>query len=354
MPLRDTLDRIRSSPAPPNEEAAKIQIITPILSALGWDPYGQLGHHDVLYEHAVAGKAGGRVDIALDGPEHIVALIEAKAPGQDLAKHVDQVIGYAFHQGADICVLTNALEWWLYLPMESGPPEKRRFTILRIGEDRAEQLADDLHTFLGKENLANGKAREKAKQVLKARHQAAYLERKLPGVWNSMLTGPDDGLVELVTQRAYQELNLRPDRSQVAAILRGRSVPTVVPPDPVTPQPVPKPKPPGPRPAPSNKPTGFRLWDRRHEFNTWTGMLITVAEALYLRHGPDFDRILTPRGRKRPWASRNPDDVIRAASVGDSRIHIDVNFSAVDMERRARSLLDFFDHDPADLEIIYD
>ena len=118
MSLHETLNKIRSAPVPNNEEAAKFQIIAPVLNSLGWDPFGQ----EVLYEYAVGGKGGGRVDIALDGPDHIVGLIEAKAPGQDLSKHVDQVIGYAFHQGVDICVLTTGLEWWLYLPMEKGPP----------------------------------------------------------------------------------------------------------------------------------------------------------------------------------------------------------------------------------------
>ncbi|MCY3962290.1 MAG: hypothetical protein OXG34_11615 [bacterium] len=38
MSLKETLERIRSSPGPNNEESAKFQVIAPILHALGWDP----------------------------------------------------------------------------------------------------------------------------------------------------------------------------------------------------------------------------------------------------------------------------------------------------------------------------
>ena len=98
-------------------------IIVPILASLGWDPSGR----EVLYEYSVGGKKdAGRVDIALKNSDQVVALIEAKAPGSDLSSHVRQVLGYAFHEGVDICVLTTGLEWWLYLPRDSGPPPERR------------------------------------------------------------------------------------------------------------------------------------------------------------------------------------------------------------------------------------
>ena len=127
MSLPETLERIRSSPSPNNEESAKFQVIAPILQALGWDPSDG---EKVLFEHSVGGKKGGRVDIALKNKSRVFALIEAKAPGADLSTHVEQVLGYAFHEGVDICVLTTGEEWWLYLPREPGEPLKRRFAVL--------------------------------------------------------------------------------------------------------------------------------------------------------------------------------------------------------------------------------
>ncbi len=115
MSLQETLARIRSSPRPNNEESAKFQVIAPILHALGWDTSDG---EQVLFEHSVGGKKGGRVDIALKERGRVLALIEAKAPHSDLTTHVEQVLGYAFHEGVDICALTTGEEWWLFLPRE--------------------------------------------------------------------------------------------------------------------------------------------------------------------------------------------------------------------------------------------
>ena len=351
MSLHETLNKIRSAPVPNNEEAAKFQIIAPILRSLGWDPFGQ----EVLYEYAVGGKGGGRVDIALDGPDHIVGLIEAKAPGQDLRKHVDQVIGYAFHQGVDICVLTTGLEWWLYLPMEKGPPEKRLFLVLQISEDRVDQLADDLTAFLGRKNLLSGQAGRKARQVLKARHLADRMNMELPKIWSAMLAEPDDDLVELVRQRAYEKFNLRPARQQVAAVLEGSPVPTVVVSEPGKSKPIPSPPGPKPSPTPMEKPSRIRLWGEDYRVKVWKDVLRGVGVGLYNRHSGGFERVLDARGRKHPWASRDPDDIPRSkALVGDSGIYLDTHFGAADMRRRASELLKLFDHDPSELKYLYD
>ena len=350
MSLQETLRKIRSAPVPNNEETAKFQILAPVLNGLGWDPFGQ----EVLYEHAVGGKGGGRVDIALDGPDHIVALIEAKAPGQDLTKHVDQVIRYAFHQGVDICALTTGLEWWLYLPMEKGPPDKRLFATLQIRKDRMEQLADDLTTFLGRQNLLSGQARRKAKQVLKARHLADHMNTELPKVWKSMLAGPDDDLVELVRQRAYEKLDLRPDQQQVAAVLAGSPVPTVVLSEQFTPTPEPTPQKPAPKPTPSTKPTGIRLWGDRYEVKLWKDVVPLVAGALHRRHATVFDRVLTLRGTKRPYASYNPADLYRPGQAGSSGIYLETHGSSAAVKKRAAKLLELFGHPASDLEILFD
>lgn len=232
MSLRDVLEAIRSRPLPANEETAKFQIIRPVLDHLGWDT----ADPEVLWEHSVGDrKSGGKVDIALRGGRRIAALIEAKAPGQELNKHVAQVLGYAFYEGINICVLTNGPEWRIYLPKEDGPPEERCFANLDLMNGPIERLAEDLEAFLGKENLLGKRSERRAKEVLKARRQADHLNSKLPEIWSQMVREPDQRLVELVVDRAYEELNLRPAPEQVQAVLRGSPVPTVTPPKPGAP-----------------------------------------------------------------------------------------------------------------------
>lgn len=354
MALRETLDKIRSTGVPPNEEATKFQIIAPILSDLGWDPFGT----NVLYEHSVGGE-GGLVDIALQGPRDLVALIEAKAPGIDLKKHVSQVLRYAHYEGVDICVLTNGLEWWLYLPLDRGAPDKRRFTTLHIKDDPVEQLANDLETFLGEKNLVDGQAQKRAKQVLKASRQAAFLGTQIPEVWKAMLNDPDDDLVELVRQRVYEKINLRPDPTQVASVLLGSPVPPVVPTKPVTPDP-PQPL---PQPTPTTKtkiktktkPTGFRLWGRSYRIKFLNEILVQVGEALYQRYGSEFvNPLLALRGHKRVYASRNPDDLSAPHQISSSGIFLDTKLNKKDTLKRVNLLLSLVKCPPSDLEILYE
>ncbi|MCY3579851.1 MAG: hypothetical protein OXH33_04740 [bacterium] len=356
MSLKETLERIRTAPTPPNEETAKIQIITPILQDLGWNP---LGGADVLFEHKVATPQGeGKVDIALRGKKYIVAHIEAKSPGVDLRKHVKQALGYAFEEGAQISCLTTGLKWQLYLPLEPGPPNQRLFSTLRLQDGPVDQLAEDLETFLGRENLDEGRSASQARKVLKARHEADHLQEKLPEIWRRMVKNPPDELIRLITEQAYAELGLRPDPVHVLALLRDEHIPAIARPEPSSGT-LPKPNLasgtkiyPGNKPVSGTKPVAFELWDDRIEVSTWKEILVGVATKLYRRHGYGFNRILELKGTTRHYASRRQEDIpVRSAKIADSGIYIDVNFSAEDSKKRAVIFLNFFGHSPDDLTI---
>lgn len=357
MSLRDVLEAIRSRPTPANEETAKFQIIRPVLDHLGWDT----ANPEVLWEHPVGDtKSGGKVDIALKGRRRVVALIEAKSPSQQLNKHVAQVLGYAFYEGINICVLTNGPKWRIYLPKEDGPPEERCFASLDLMTGSLDQLSEDLEAFLGKENLLSGRSKRRAIEVLKARRQADRLNAKLPDVWSRMVRGPSEKLVELVIEQAYEELNLRPAAEQVEAVLRGSPVPTVTSPGPATPGARPqqlKQESKDPQPKRHSRGRGakivaYELWGEQHEVKTWAAMLVGVAEALYRRHGASFDRILTLRGRTRMYASRHHDDISQNPKmVGTSGIYIETHGNVADKKRRAGQFLKLFGHSPDDLRI---
>ena len=357
MSLRGVLENVRNGPTPPNEETAKFQIIAPVLQGLGWDPFSGT---EVLFEHPVeTAKGRGRVDIALLGDQHSVAHIETKAPGKNLSQYVKQALGYAFDEGVHICALTTGLEWKLYLPREAGPHNQRLFTTLRLEHDPVDQLAEDLETFLGKENLLSGHSERRAKEVLKARRQAHHLNTKLPEIWSRMVQEPDGKLVELFIERAYEELNLRPTAEQVKAVLRGSPVPTVAPTEPSAPAVGPQQQKPEPRdpqrkrrsPRRGVKIVAYELWGERHEVSTWRGLLVGVAEALHQRHGQGLDRILDLQGRKHPYASRNENDVRAPKAVGTSGIYIRTNLSSSMIKRRTNELLELFGHSADALRI---
>ena len=223
MALRETLERARSHPATGSEEAAKVRIVLPILSALGWD-YTDPSHVDFEYSVGTR-RQRGQVDIALREPRDAnVALIEVKAPAKKLDEFVEQLMEYAFNDTAGICVLTTGLVWWLYLPHSAdAKPSERRFAQLDVVHDSIDQLIDDFETYLSRPALLNRSAQERAQQALDASLQEERLLSEIPRVWRQMIDEPDHDLVQLIENRVFRSVRLRPTADQITAALRGDS-----------------------------------------------------------------------------------------------------------------------------------
>lgn len=329
MPLRETLEAIRNGPTPGNEESAKMWILSPILQDLGWRPY------DVQWEYQV-GRGKGRVDAALTGPKGAAAFIEAKAPGSRLDDHVEQVLGYAFQEGVNICALTTGLEWWLYLPAERGYQfDDRRFAKLHLKENPVEQLATDFAAFLGKEKLLSGEAEKKAKQVLKAHHDEVRLDKEVRRIWREMLNAPDEELIELVSKRVYEKTNLRPIPYQVTTVLKD------------SPSPKSSTEPSG---SPTKRPVHIKLFGDYYKVNLWNEVIKRVADVLYERRRSDFDRVLNLG----MFASRNPNKFRYAYEVDDSGIFVSTNLNAQHIEKGSRKFLEELGYHSTELEILFD
>ena len=328
MSLRNTLDNIRSSPVPSNEQEAITEILM-VVQALGWDPLTQ-----VKQEYPIS---GGRIDIALLGHERVVAFIEAKAPRVNLNSHVEQVVRYAFHEGVDICVLTNGLEWWLYLPMERCPFEDRRFATLKIKEEPISELTERLGSFLGRQNLLSSQALSAAKEALTEKQERKHLRNVIPETWNEMLAGPDSELVELIRERVYKKAGLRPTNEQVADVIRR--------PTPLTPDDPTKPEPPDPDPTKGH--IRFRLWGETHIVNSWIRVLLTVLAQLHKRHGDTEFALRLGR-----LVSRNLDDFARPVQVGSTGFHINRSIPVTEIQRRSYASLERFHYPSSDLEVL--
>lgn len=342
MPLRETLEKIRTLPTPPNEETVKMWIMVPILQELGWPSY------DVHWEYPV-GRGKGRVDAALEGPKGVAAFIEAKAPGHSLADHVEQVLTYAFQEGANICALSTGLEWWLYLPAETDYPfDERRFAELHLKKDPVEQLAVDFEAFLGREPLESGEAVKKARQVLKARRDAEHLDKEVPVIWRGMLTAPDEELIELVSKRVYEKTNLRPDKRQVEAIFGARVSQTTYP---KSASKVDKEIKVGKKSGKALPPKGMKLWGQYYEVKYWIDILNTVVDTLYGRHRENFEPAFKLNYKGQPYVSRNASDIDRPRRVNDRALYLDRNIGHQEVKKRAKEFLEAFGYKSSDLEV---
>ena len=348
MSLKERIIQLRTRPAPPNEESAKFQVIQPILAHLGW-PSDDPAH--VFFEHPAG---GGRIDIALKTGGRFVAFVEAKAPGKNLGDHVSQMLQYAFHEGVDICVLTNGLEWWLYLPREKGPPPARRFSVLDIREGSADECTELLHRYLGRQALADRSAEESAREALIELRHYERLKEVVPRVWDEMQSVLDPALVELVRKRVNEKEGLHATPSQVASILGWPSpeAPTTLP---VQPLPVEPPAKPEPGAKPRAAPAGigsYRLWGKGTAVKTWKDMLVGVFVALHARHEVEFLTTARPLwGKHRPWVSSDPGEFREPRVMAQTGLYAETHMGAKAIKRRCRRLLEAFGHSSADLEI---
>ncbi len=352
MTLRETLGRIAKAAVPPNEEAAKFQIIVPVLGDLGWDVHNREGTDEVLFEHQAGGSRGsGRVDIALMGRnDQCACFVEAKSPGVNLDDHVAQLLGYAFHDGVTVCALTDGLEWRLYLPREAGKPEARQFARLRLREDPVEQVADDLEAFLSRDAVRSGKAERDAAKVLRRLQEESDIARRLPEIWRKMLTKPDEELVDLIRSKVYAELRLSPSAEQVATVLSGRGYS-----EPTNPVANPPNTEPSAKKAESQKLTGATVLGKYKKLRFWTDVLVFVAEQVYNRHEQDFlDRTAQLKGTKYHDISEDTSIMRkndRKREIGSSGVFVDVDWPPEGCVRLSHELLELFRYSTSDLQI---
>lgn len=359
-----------------NEQETKEWFISPIIRALGW-----VGPRRLASENRPA-QERTRMDYSLLGPRRKpLALIEAKASRRTLGDDdVTQMLNYDFHQeGVDICVLTNGVEWWLYLPREKGEPADRRFAVLDLRDNTIEAHVEILESCLSFEAITTKTAEHRAKKLLQALRDERRLREEIPRAWHRILEGPHDLLLELVKEEVEEAIGLRPSDKLVADVLRKvrssdinvptrsspntrsdtrtacrqqrESVPRVVSPSPDSRAPRTR----GRSSRRNADPQGYRLWGKTYRFASWARLWLDVAEAVYARYPDDFfSRAFASdlmRGRQRSYISDSQDGLFSPRQIGNSPYFVEVNFSQNDLRRRVRDLLSIFGHDADDLEI---
>ncbi len=396
MALREVIEEVRQEIAAAgigiNEADAKAALITPILSELGWR-----GLQRIRSEYPVD-QGRLRLDYALIGTgAKPVALIEAKAPREDLESHVAQVLNYAFHEGVDICVLTTGIIWWLYLPREKGTPAERRFSKLDLRSDDLAEVAAMFGSCLEHEALTSGAAEKSAKEMLAAQQLEQRVGNEIPRAWQRLLAEPNEMLIELVQEEVQDALDVRPSEKHVAAFFRHQSVADMSEDVAVA---YGEPKTSSSSQERDNKSLrrrrsgssrslnrmspdddslaltqmesiernaarrarrpiyGFRLRGEIHRVSTWTDLWIELASRLYAEFGDEdgfLKRVRTShnlQGPSRDYFSHSPQGMIRPYKIKNSEIWLECNFSSDSIATRCFELTQAFGRDKNDFEVL--
>jgi len=345
MALRETLNRISGmTEPPPNEQETITHIIEPILRDLGWDVSNDRGNREVRPQHPVGGSKKIKMDIALMKDNRCVCVVEAKKPSVKLTGDPeDQVLMYAFNGRVTYCVLTNGLEWRLYLPFEVES-EEREFAVLNLKENPIEQSENDLKRFLSREAVLNGDAERDAVGQLKQRQ----IDRELPDIWRRMLTEPDQELVTWVEKRISDKHGFSPSTEQVAKIIVATIPPS--------------------QPTYGSNSANIEVSDRQGskgrigytlfgvpKLRSGISMWCDVVKEVYLLHKHDFleraEKLRLTPGSRRVLISGGPQSINRSKPTEVPGVYIEYSLTQAECQKLAHQLLQLFGHPPSDLQI---
>ena len=217
--MESLIDRIRAGldgGLYPNERAVSTSIVVPILRALGWDDSDPA---QVMPEYT---NPRGRVDYALSPSRNSPAVfVEVKRVGQT-AEADRQLFEYAFHEGAQIAVLTDGRIWNFYLPGQHGSYEDRRVYQLDVVERDTNEIALRFRRYLERERVANGSALNDAQRDYHASASRRVAELTIPKAWAQLIGEPDGLLIELLRERTEALCGHKPGDIVLEEFLRSQ------------------------------------------------------------------------------------------------------------------------------------
>ena len=334
-----------------DEARVKQAIILPILRGLGWDTDNP---DEVWPEYSVK---NGWVDYALLTGAMAKVFIEAKKGGESLERHDGQLLDYACkHDGVEIAALTNGVTWWFYLPLRTGSWEQRKFSTIELNNQDKEDTTRNFLDFLSKENISSGDAVQNAEYLYEQNQKKRQILATLPEAWNQLVSEPHDWIVELVAEKTRELCGHTPEENEVEQFLSVHLQNIKVT------QSSTDHKPPPPKPKHSGsikstkpttftftKPTAFTFNGQRYKAESWRGMLVELCEIVHTTHRDRFEEVLSLKGKKSPYFSRNPNDLREHRMINNTGIYVEVNQSAISAVKLARELISLFGYDENDL-----
>lgn len=342
-----------------NEEATKQSIILPILQLLDWQVFDT---DEVSPEFAIGTT---RVDYALRNGTINKVFIEVKRINEELEKHQEQLLTYSFRQGVNLSILTNGILWWFYLPLQEGSWEQRKFYAIDMYSQDFENISNILEKFLAREKVFNGVALENAKKLYGNRQKKDIITRNIPKAWRKLHIEGDELLIELLAETTEKVCGYRPENNQVSEFLYS-IVNQEQPKSDKKPEKRKKTIEPikvGINSSSNNnlyslndnftykKITGFVFLSNNISATSWKQLLIKFVENINSLHHDEFDTITNVAGKKRPYFTKNNDELRSPQKISNGEYYVETNLSANNIVSVIKEVLKTFNYEENDLMI---
>ena len=199
-----------------DESATKQSVVLRLLSLCGWDPFDL---SQVAPEYTVGNR---RVDFALRPGSADAVFIEVKRSGGNLENHQQQLLEYCFQEGVKLAALTNGRTWWLYLPLQPGSWEQRRFLTIDLESQEPDIVERRFMEYLSKGMVTSGQAVSDAEDLVQSQQRAEIAGKAIVEAWNQIVETPDEILVDLISETTERICGFMPERELVEQFLSRR------------------------------------------------------------------------------------------------------------------------------------
>lgn len=200
-----------------DEAATRNSLIFPVLQKLGWNIFLR---DEVYPEYPVESK---RIDLSLRINNENKFFIEIKRCNVELDNHHEQLLNYSFRAGVKLATLTNGVTWQFFLPLQSGPWQKRLFFTLDIENQSVDEIAPEFKKLLSKYSIQNNLAIEYAEDLYSKKNREYQIRNNLPKAWERLLTEPTPELVDIISDKTAKMCGHRPNDEQVIEFINSIS-----------------------------------------------------------------------------------------------------------------------------------
>ncbi len=205
-----------------DESATKQGVVLKLLYLAGWNTFDV---SEVVPEYTVGNL---RVDFALRPGTANAVFIEVKRPGENLESHQQQLLEYCFQEGTELAVLTNGRTWWLYLPLQRGNWDQRRFLTIDLESQDSAIIEQRFMEYLSQEKVISGRAVSDAENSVRSQQRAEIINKTMIEAWNQIVEIPDEFLVDLVVETTERICGMKPEPEIVKQFLLRRISPRLV------------------------------------------------------------------------------------------------------------------------------
>ena len=196
---------------------------------------------------------------------------------------------------------------------------------------------------------------ENAENLYKSRQKQYLIKETLPKAWKKIVTEPDDLLVELLADATEKLCGYKPDNEIVEEFLIKVSQRTVIQPERKISIPVQLSSSQISHP-PSGGYTGksivlFTFKGTRYPVRSWKEMLTKITNLMLSAHREQFYKVLNLKGRKRPYFTRNPNELRVPERINNTEVYVETNLSANSIVKLSKSIISLFGYREDDLSI---